>query len=33
MYGILFLIPKTRLVGLGLLLHIVTDSIDCLIMD
>ena len=32
-YGILFLIPKTRLVGLGLLLHLATDSIDCLIMD
>lgn len=29
-YVILFIIPKTRIVGLGLLLHILTDFIDCM---
>ncbi|SIT77265.1 DUF6122 family protein [Pontibacter indicus] len=28
-YTILALIPKTRLIGLGLLIHIVLDWIDC----
>lgn len=28
-YGLLSLIPKTRLVGLGLVLHMLLDSIDC----
>mgnify|MGYP001188622583 CR=1 FL=1 len=32
-YVLLFLIPKTRLIGLGLLLHMTTDSIDCLLME
>lgn len=30
LYLILFLIPKTRLIGLGLLMHMATDSLDCL---
>lgn len=29
-YMILLIWPKTRLVGIGLLLHMLTDSIDCL---
>jgi hypothetical protein len=29
-YAILALIPKTRLIGLGLMIHIVLDWIDCL---
>lgn len=29
-YVILFITPKTRIVGLGLLLHILTDFIDCM---
>lgn len=29
-YIILFAIPKTRIVGLGLVLHFITDYIDCL---
>ena len=29
LYGILCFIPKTRLVGLGLTLHMALDSIDC----
>ena len=32
-YVVLFLIPKTRLVGLGLLLHMATDSLDCILLD
>lgn len=32
-YIVLFLIPKTRLIGLGLLLHMATDSLDCLLMN
>ena len=30
LYCIIFLIPKTRVLGIGLLLHILTDFIDCL---
>lgn len=33
LYVILLLIPKTRIVGIGLLLHIATDSLDCLLMQ
>ncbi|MCV6615442.1 MAG: DUF6122 family protein [Cellvibrionaceae bacterium] len=29
LYGVLCLFPKTRLVGLGLLIHMALDSIDC----
>lgn len=29
-YLIVFLIKKTRVIGLGLLLHLLTDAIDCL---
>lgn len=29
LYFILSLFPKTRLIGLGLLIHMVLDSIDC----
>lgn len=29
-YMILLIWPKTRLVGIGLLLHMLTDGIDCL---
>lgn len=29
-YFILFLFPKTRIIGLGLLLHMLTDYLDCL---
>lgn len=32
LYGVLFLIPKTRLIGLGLLIHMALDGIDCLVM-
>ena len=28
-YFILLLIPKTRLIGIGLVLHILTDFVDC----
>lgn len=28
-YCLLFFFPKTRIIGVGLLLHIVTDFIDC----
>ncbi|MEM6772409.1 MAG: DUF6122 family protein [Bacteroidota bacterium] len=28
-YAVLFFIPKTRVVGLGLLFHMVTDWQDC----
>jgi len=31
-YVVFFLIPKTRLIGLGLLLHMATDALDCLWM-
>ncbi|MDA8621658.1 DUF6122 family protein [Psychrosphaera sp.] len=29
LYGALAVFPKTRLVGLGLIIHMVLDSIDC----
>jgi hypothetical protein len=29
-YFILLFIPKTRIIGIGLVLHILTDFIDCL---
>ena len=29
LYGLLSLFPKTRLIGLGLSIHMVLDSIDC----
>lgn len=28
-YVLLILVPKTRIIGLGLLLHMLTDSLDC----
>lgn len=28
-YMLLALFPKTRLIGIGLMLHIITDSLDC----
>jgi hypothetical protein len=28
-YSVLCLIPKTRVVGIGLVIHMVLDSIDC----
>ena len=28
-YGLLTIIPKSRLIGLGLLIHMVLDGIDC----
>lgn len=31
-YVVLLIHPKTRLIGLGLLLHILADSVDCLLM-
>lgn len=31
-YALLFLVPKTRLFGLALLLHIAADATDCLLM-
>ena len=33
LYVILFLIKKTRVIGLGLLLHLLTDFIDCLFIS
>jgi hypothetical protein len=32
-YGVLAAIPKTRLFGLGLIIHILLDGIDCLWMN
>ena len=32
-YGVLTAIPKTRLLGLGLVIHIVLDGLDCLWMN
>ena len=32
-YAILLLSPKTRVIGVGLLLHMVADGIDCLFID
>ena len=29
LYGLLFAVPKTRIIGLGLLLHVGLDAIDC----
>ncbi|MEJ7823072.1 MAG: DUF6122 family protein [Chitinophagaceae bacterium] len=29
-YGLLILHPKVRIIGIGLLLHMATDGIDCL---
>ena len=29
-YLVLFALKKTRIIGLGLLLHLITDAIDCL---
>ena len=29
LYGILCLFPKTRIIGLGLIIHMALDSIDC----
>jgi hypothetical protein len=31
-YMLLALVPRTRLVGLGLLIHIGLDAVDCLVM-
>jgi len=31
-YALLFAFPKTRIIGLGLLLHIVLDAIDCVLI-
>jgi len=31
-YGLLALVPKTRLVGIGLVTHILLDGIDCVWM-
>ena len=31
-YGLLLLHPKTRIVGLGLVVHIALDAIDCTVM-
>lgn len=31
-YAVLTLIPRTRLVGLGLLIHMALDTVDCLWM-
>lgn len=28
-YGVLALIPKTRLIGLGLVIHMALDALDC----
>ncbi len=28
-YGIMCFLPKTRLLGIGLIIHMVLDSIDC----
>ena len=32
-YGLLAAIPKTRLVGIGLLIHMVLDGVDCVWME
>ena len=32
-YTVLFLIPKTRIFGLGLVIHIFLDALDCLWMN
>jgi len=28
-YGLLCFFPKTRLVGIGLIIHMILDSVDC----
>lgn len=28
-YGVMLIFPKTRIVGIGLLFHMLTDGIDC----
>lgn len=33
LYVMLFIIKKTRIIGLGLLIHLLTDFIDCLFMN
>jgi hypothetical protein len=32
-YALLVVIPKTRLVGFGLLIHIILDGLDCVLMN
>lgn len=32
-YAIMFIYPKTRVAGLGLLMHMGTDYLDCLLMN
>ena len=32
-YGLLFILKKTRLIGIGLLCHILADSADCLLLN
>lgn len=32
LYAMLFVIKKTRLIGLALLIHIAADTVDCLLM-
>jgi len=32
LYPVLLFFPKTRLLGIGLTIHILTDCVDCLIM-
>ena len=29
-YAVMLIFPKTRIVGIGLLFHMLTDGIDCL---
>jgi hypothetical protein len=31
LYGILLLFPRTRIIGIGLLFHMFTDGLDCLL--
>ncbi len=32
LYSLLFVFPKTRLVGLGLIIHMLLDGLDCMVM-
>ncbi len=32
-YGVLSVIPKTRIIGLGLIIHMALDSVDCQITN
>jgi len=32
-YAVISIFPKTRLIGLGLLIHMILDSIDCKITN